>query len=223
MVTLEIATQPEYQKIEKEGNILQAKADALVIVDDESRTQAAEELKRVSLRVSQVEQLTESPWRSALNAYEEVQQWRKNLIARFTGPKKTYAAKIGEWDMKIAEKRRKEAELAEAKARALAEEQRRKEIEAAKKAKDKEAVAALKEAPLDIKPASPKTQAPTKVDGVSTRFEWKLDVIFNPNMLPREFLCPDEKKIKDRIKALGGAHGIPGVKAIQVPITSGRV
>ncbi len=33
-------------------------------------------------------------------------------------------------------------------------------------------------------------------------------------------ICIDN--IKDRIKRLGGAHGIPGVKAVQVPIVSGR-
>lgn len=222
MNTLEVSTRPEFQKIEAEGNELQARADSIEIVDDETRSLAANELKAISIRVTQVEALTESPWRSALNAYEEIQKWRKDLIARFTNPKKTIAAKIGSWDLKIEEKRRQEAAKAEEKARKEAQAKRDAEIAAAKAAKDKEAVKALKEAPLIVQPAAPKTQAPSKVSGVSTRFEWRLDVIFNPSALPREFLCPDEAVIKARIKSLGGNHGIPGVKAIQVPVTSGR-
>jgi hypothetical protein len=218
-----IATKPEYKKIEAEGNALQVKANAIQIIDDDTRIEAAEALKSINIRVAQVEALTESPWRSALTAYEEVQAWRKDLIARFTGPKKTVASKIGEYDMKIAEKRRKEAEAAEAKARAEAEEQRRKEIEAARKAKDKEAMQALKEAPLVIAPAAPKTQEPTKVQGVSSRFEWRLKSIFNASAVPCEFHEISERKIKERIKSLGGGHGIPGVSAEQVPIVSGRI
>lgn len=219
----ELVANPEYKKIEQEGSALQVRADSIQIVDDMTRTDAAEALKGVNLRVNQVQALTETPWRSALTAYEEVQQWRKDLIARFTGPKQIISAKIGAYDMKIAEKRRKEAEAAEAKARKQAEEARAAEIAAAKKAKDKEAVKALQEAPLVVAPAAPKTQEPTKVQGVSSRFEWKLDVIFSPQSVPREYCEPSEKIIKERIKRLGGAHGIPGVRAIQVPIVSGRV
>ena len=162
------------------------------------------------------------PHGGSLDASEEIQKWRKDLIARFTGPKKTIAAKIGAYDFEIQEKRRKEAAAAQAKADKEAAERRAEEIAAAKKARDKEAVEALKAAPIVSVPVAPKTQEPTKVEGVSTRFEWRLESIFNPAALPREFLMPDERMIKARIKSLGGAHGIPGVKAVQVPIVSGR-
>lgn len=232
METTVLAEKPEFQKIEKEGASLQEQANSFIIKDDESRAEAAEALKQINIRVSQVETLTESPWRSALNAYEEVQQWRKNLIAKFTGPKKTYAAKIGEWDLMIATKRRKEQEIADAKALKEANEKRQAEIAAAKKAKDKAAVEELKSAPVIPVAAAPKTQEPSKVSGVSTRFEWKLSSINGPKV-PAEFhvivqktdgtyVCKCVDIIKDRIKSLGDNHGIPGVSAKQVPITSGR-
>lgn len=216
----ELATNPEYKKIEQEGSALEIKAASIQIVDDGTRIDAAEALKGVSVRVTQVEALTEPPWRSALTAYEEVQQWRKDLIARFVGPKKAIAAKIGAYDMMVADRRRKEAEKAEAEDRKRAEEVRAAEIAAAKKAKDKDAVKALRSAPLDVMPTAPTTQEPTKA-GVSSRFEWKLEVIFSPSSVPREYCEPSEKIIKERIKRLGGAHGIPGVRAIQVPIVRG--
>lgn len=221
-MTTQIAENTEFKKLEKEGTDFQLKASALVITSDTERSAAAEFLKVLSNRVGQVEALTMGPWRSALTAYEEIQQWRKGLIEKFSGPKKTVAGLIGQWDLKIAEKRRKEDEAADAKARAIAEEQRRKEIEAAKKAKDKEAVQALKQAPLVVAPSAPRTQEPTKVKDVSSRFEWKLDSVYNPAAVPCEFHEISERKIKDRIKSMGGAHGIPGVRAIQVPIVSSR-
>lgn len=219
---MELMEKPEFREAEQEGSELQLKAEAFIIIDDATRTEAAEELKRISLRVSQVEALTESPWRSALESYEAVQKWRRDLIARFLGPKKTYAKKIGDWDLAIEQKRRIEAAKAEEKARKDAEDVRRAEIAAAKKAGDKAAAKELQQAP--IIPAAPviKTPAPTKVGGVSTRFKWVLDVVYNPTIVPDEFWVIDESKIQDRIKSLGKNHGIPGVRAKEVPITSGR-
>lgn len=230
----EMIEKPEFKKIEQEGTALQIKADAIVIVDDATRKEAAEFLKMLTLRETQVELLTEEPWRAALAGYEKIQQWRKGLIARFTNPKKTVKERIGQYDWNIAEKKRKEDALAEVKARAAAQKARDAEIAAAKKSKDAEAVEALKQAPLVVAPIASKTQAPAKVEGVSTRFEWKLESIFNAMAIPLEYhtivqkpdgtyICRCVDNVKARIKSLQGAHGIPGVKAVQVPIVSGRV
>lgn len=216
-------TKPEDKQIIERTNKLQRRADAIQITDDESRTEAANFLKECAEYADQLTPIVDPPWRIALDAYEKIQKWRKDLVDLVKKPKTTTAAKIGAYDFTIEEKRRREAAIAEAKARKQAEEDRAAEIAAAKAAKDKEAVKALKEAPLVVAPIAPKTQAPSKVQGVSTRFEWKLDCIFNPSALPREFLIADESKIKARIKSLGGNHGIPGVKAVQVPVVSGRI
>lgn len=230
----EMIERPEFKKIEQEGTALQIKADAIVIVDDATRKEAAEFLKTLTLRETQVEFLTEEPWRVALIGYEKIQQWRKRLIAGFTNPKKTVKERIGQYDWNIAEKKRKEDALAEVKARAAAQKARDAEIAAAKKSKDAEAVEALKQAPLVVVPIASKTQAPAKVEGVSTRFEWKLESIFNPSLIPAHYhtivqktdgsyICKCVDNIKNQIKSLGGAHGISGVKAVQVTIVIGKV
>lgn len=222
MPTVTIAT-PDDKQIVARTSRLQSRADAIEVTDDESRTEAANLLKECAAYADQLAPVVDPPWRIALDAYEKIQQWRKDIMDRVTKPKKTVAAKIGAYDFAVEEKRRREAAIAEAKARADAEKKRQAEIAAAKAAKDREAVKALQNAPLVVTPAAPRTQAPTKIPGVSTRMEWKLDVIFNPAALPREFLVPDVGAIKARIKSLGANHGIPGVKAVQVPITSGRL
>lgn len=52
---------------------------------------------------------------------------------------------------------------------------------------------------------------PAKVEGLSMRKQPHVK-IENPKKLPREYLMPDEKKIKGVVKALKFAHNIPGVK-----------
>lgn len=221
-MTTEIATNPEFQKLEKEGMELQARADAFIITDDLTRQQAAEELKGINSRIPMVEALTETPWREAMNSYDKIQKWRKGLIDRFLNPKKTYAAKIGEWDLTIQQKRQKESAAAQAKADAKARAQREADIAAAKARKDKEAVQALKEAPIAVAPAVVKTQEPTKVQGVGTRFKWVVDQIFDPNQIQRRWLVPDRQNIEKHVAATGAAHGISGITVKQVPIVSAR-
>lgn len=217
-----VINKPEYKQIEKEANALQVKSEKIVIVDDLSRQEAAEHLKTCSAYMDRMEPIVDHPRKVAYSAYEEIRRWKDDLISRIKGPKTTISKKIGEWDLKIEEKRLREASIAEAKAREEAEKNRQAEIRAARKAKDAEAVQALKRAPVVVAPVVPKTAAPTRVEGVSTRFEWKLESIFNPSAVPCEFHEISERKIKERIKSLGGAHGIPGVKAVRVPIVSGR-
>lgn len=217
-----VMQKPEFKQIEKEANNLQVKSDKIQIVDDQTRQEAAKHLVVCSTYIARMEPVIDRPRSIAYEAYLEIQNWKKGVMDRIIGPKETIAAKIGAWDFSIQEKRREEARRDEEKARARAQAERVAEIAAARKAKDDEAVKALKDAPVIVVPTAPKTQEPTKVQGVSTRFEWRLESVFNPAALPREFLMPDERAIKARIKSLGGSHGIPGVKAVQVPIVSGR-
>ena len=53
----------------------------------------------------------------------------------------------------------------------------------------------------------------TRVDGVSFRYEWDFEIV-NPAAIPREYLMPDEKKIRGIVRALKGATNIPGVRAV---------
>ncbi len=95
-MTTELATKPEYAKLTEEAKTLQIAAQSFQVTDDASRAEAADRLKKMSLRLTQVDALTFSPWNSIKTAYEETRDWRNGLVALFTGPKKTYAVKIGD-------------------------------------------------------------------------------------------------------------------------------
>lgn len=100
-------------------------------------------------------------------------------------------------------------------AQAAAEEERMAEAERLEKeGRKEEAEAAI--APAAIEQAVQERQTyvsttPAKVEGVSMRKQPHIK-IEDPTKIPREYLMPDEKKIKGVVKALKFQHGIPGVR-----------
>ena len=209
--------------IEQEGMNLEAQAAALVIRNDADYQLAGKCFTELKAKLKDAEPPLEEQVSRTHKTWRETRAWADKILDPWKNAYKTYGVKIGEWDMKVRLKRRKEEEAAEAKADAEARAKWDAEIAEAKKRNDKEAVAELKAAPIVAAPIAIKTQEPTKVQGLNTRYAWVLDRITNPTIVPDEFWVIDEKLIKDRIKSLGKNHGIPGVVAKEVPITSGRV
>ena len=73
---------------------------------------------------------------------------------------------------------------------------------------------ARKEAELQPVPDIP---APAKAEGVSLRENWTFEIV-DESLIPREYLIPDEVKIRKVVVALKDKTNIPGVKAINRPI-----
>ncbi len=64
--------------------------------------------------------------------------------------------------------------------------------------------------PAPIAVAMPVIEAP-KAEGTVVRHDWGYRIV-DPGMIPREYLIPDEPKIKRIVKALKGETKIPGVE-----------
>jgi uncharacterized phage infection (PIP) family protein YhgE len=60
-----------------------------------------------------------------------------------------------------------------------------------------------------------------KVAGTSVRSDWDFKIT-NPDLIPREFLTPDEAKIRAYVKAAKRPDAIPGVEAFETKIISTR-
>lgn len=213
---------PDVKDIQESGSMIESRADMVEIVDDESNLSAQALLQEINKKIKVIEPVLEEPVVEANKLHKRLRAWADGYLNPFYNAKKSVAAKIGAWDMAIQEQRRREAAEADRKAREKAEKERQAQILAAKKAKDKEAVEALKSAPLEVKPVAPKTPEASKAQGVNVRYKWVLDQVFNPLIVPNEFKVINTTLLNDRIGRLGNAHGIPGVSAKQVPITSGR-
>jgi len=63
----------------------------------------------------------------------------------------------------------------------------------------------------------PDIPAPAKADGVNLRDNWTFEIV-DESLIPREYLIPDEVKIRKVVVALKDKTNIPGVKAINRPI-----
>jgi hypothetical protein len=105
-----------------------------------------------------------------------------------------------EQQRKVEEEARKERERAEAKAK-----------EWAAKGNEKKAEEWLDKSEAVIAPV---IQAPdTKAAGISTREDWDFEIT-DANLIPRDYLIPDDKTIRAFVKATKGKKEIPGVKII---------
>lgn len=118
----------------------------------------------------------------------------------------------------FAREERQRAELA----RQLAEEAERKarREEAARLAalgKEKEAVAVVS-APM---PAPKIEPPPKKIKGISSRQVWRAKIV-NVDLVPREYMIPDQKMLDQKVNASKGAITIPGVEVYEDAVTSVR-
>ena len=67
---------------------------------------------------------------------------------------------------------------------------------------------------------APVAPAP-KVKGISTRKKWSFEIA-NADLIPREYLIPNEVAIGGVVRALKGATNIPGIRVVSTNIMSAR-
>ena len=72
-----------------------------------------------------------------------------------------------------------------------------------------------------IRHLAPTASAPQKVAGLSARENWDFEIV-DANLIPREYLMPDEKKIRQIVKAMKSQTNIPGIRAFSDSIISAR-
>ena len=128
-----------------------------------------------------------------------------------TDAKAIWTSKKRKFEYDVEQRRQEEVRKAAEKARKEAEAVRAKEIAEAKKLGDKEAAAALKQAPLNVVAEAPRTAEVPKVEGMrrsSPIWSWEYT---DRNLIPQELLIPDEKEITARVKRGGPQTRIPGI------------
>lgn len=212
---------PDDDDAKRQGSQMVTQAQELVIDNDDTYEHAGawlQELKSVGRRL--MERL-DAPCKKAHEAWKLMVKVREDASAPFQTAESIVKQKMGKYQWDIAEKRRKEEEAARRKAEKEAQEKRAREIAEAKRLKDKEAVEALKIAPIEVAAVEAKTPEAPKVDGVSYRKVWKVQSV-DPSKLPQRYLMPDIKAIESTVRGLGAKHGIPGVTVVEETITSVR-
>lgn len=216
-----VLQQPDDAEARGEAALIVKQANEIAIKstwDYENAGLFLRNIKGVGKRI--LERLDE-PCKKANAAWKAMVKVRDEALAPFDTAEALVKQKMAKYESDMETKRREEQRKLEEKARKEAEERRAKEIADAKKAKDKEAVANLQQAPLDIHAPTLRTPETPKVEGVTHRKVWRVQSV-DAAKLPLRYLTPDMKAIEATVRGLGGRHGIPGVVVVEDTITSVR-
>jgi len=215
-------TAPETKEIEVVGLNLHKKAFALQIVDTVSYETGGELLAGIKAQINKIKPQLDEPCEKANQLHKWLTGLRWKVLNPFLNAESEVKRKLAAYQWKQEEKRRREDEKNRAKAQIEAEAKRKAEIEAAKKAKDKEALAELKAAPIVPEMTQlPKTPEPPKLEGTSFRTVWKFRII-DVNKIPRKHMVPNEQSIGQVVRALGKNAGIDGIEIYPEQIVSSR-
>ena len=176
------------------------KCDNFIITSDESLSDAESLAKDAKKIEKAIEEKRVEITKPILDRKKEIDDFAKNLIVDLTAGIKSLRERI------LKYKQEQEAKRAEELKR-LEEERKRKEEELKQQMQadqpiDQKDIQELQE----IKQQQAQTISAPASKGISK--VWTYDII-DENAIPREFLCPDEKKIKEAVK--NGVREIPGV------------
>jgi len=209
---------------ERQAEITQA-AEQLVIRDQETYVIAAKMRKAIAAMVEEIRSAFRPIIKAAHAAWQEALGKEKVYLRPWADADERLRAKVAGY---LVEERRK-ADAAEAERQAALREKARIQQEAIDKAvaadqagKRAEAnrildLGAREELKIVIPPPAPR---PAPSQGTHLRTYWRFRIT-NPDLVPRNFCSPDDKKIDGVVQLMHDKHGIPGVDAYieHIPVT----
>ena len=225
---------------------LEVVAYQIVVSDKASADECGQFLKHCAARKKAIEEEFKPICDAAFRAHREAVAFRDKVLATVEPASALARDKLATWQRAEEARLREEARIkqeAENERRRIeyerqmkeAEEQRQREeaerwaaLAAAKAAKDKAAMEAIKAAPPPVvayvappEPAYVAPAPPPKVAGFSRPKTWKAEVI-NMAELPREYMLPNQQALDSLAKSTKGAVKVPGVRFYEVETTSVR-
>lgn len=173
------------------------------------------EIKALNKKLTDVEKSLCDPFKSAV---KRLQGWNSEFFEIAEKAERNIKNAMLKWNEKQERiKKVEEARLKKLEDDRIAKEKAKleKKIEKAELKGDTDKVESLEEQKDSIVPMVAQVQLNTpKVDTVNyaIRFSFEIE---NVNLIPREYMTPDEKKIRGVVTAMKELTDIPGVKVIQ--------
>jgi hypothetical protein len=213
--------EPEIKDLQVSNGDMSAQVAALRVTDDASFALGGAMLLEIKKRYKLVEERFAEPVSLAHKAHKAMTSLRDSVLS----PLKQYEAQIkgqlGTYQMEVERKRREEAERLRRQAEAQAEADRIAKAQDQMDKGDLKACEKTLSAPIQVEPVRIVTPEPPKVAGVSFKDDWRFE-IENVNLIPIEYMVPDEKAIARVVKALGSKTNIPGIRVWAEKVVSGR-
>lgn len=229
-----MANELDTVEIARESSQVVKQADAMIVADVGGYEQASVFLRMVKTVADKIEELYGPRIASAYALHKGLLSDKKKFTDPLDRASGNVKGKMQAWSMEEERKRRQEEARIreqlrrEEEDRRLAEAAELERLAQAEAASGNQAVAVemMKSAetlitePIYAPPIVLPAAVP-KVEGVSTRTDWKFRVV-DASKVPDEYKLVDEVKIGKVVRALRESTNIPGIEAYPVQVTSTR-
>jgi hypothetical protein len=145
-------------------------------------------------------------WKAAIATKKSITDPLDSIVSRL-------AEEIVRWEDEQEAKRLKEEQEARAKAMKEEEDLRLAEAESLQKAGHAEAAEEVLSSPIEPPPVIVPKIVP-KVANQGTLETWGGFEVIDQNIVPRDYLCVDEQKVRGYIKAMKSSAKIPGIRVL---------
>lgn len=213
--------EPEIHDLQVSSGDMLGQASTLTVADDASFARGGEMLLEIKRRAKIVDERFAEPVSLAHKAHKALTTLRDSVLSPFKQAETTIKGKLGTYQMAVEKQRRDEADRLRRQAEAQAEADRIAKAEAQMDSGDIKGCEQTLAAPLKVEPVRAATPEPVMPQGISMRENWKFE-IENVNLLPLEYMLPDEGAIGKVVRALGSKTNIPGVRVFCEKVVSGR-
>lgn len=219
---IETSLEQEARQIGNEALTIVGQATGLQVINNETRTRAAELGRIIAGLDKQAKEKFDAIKEPLNRAKNEIMAWEHSVRDPLENAKKYLSREIGTYDqeqekIRQAEERRLQEiarQEAEAEAKRKAEEQALQDAIELEAAGDHVTAQAVLNNPAPIPVYVPPvivSKIVPKAEGVSVATNWNFRIT-DEAVIPREYLMVDEKKIRQVVKALKNKCAIPGIE-----------
>ena len=215
-----MANELDTVEIARESSQVVKQADAMIVADVGGYEQASVFLRMVKTVADKIEELYGPRIASAYALHKGLLSDKKKFTDPLDRASGNVKGKMQAWSMEEERKRRQEEAGIREQLRREEEDRRLEEAVQLEKDGHGQRAATILAEPIEAPPIVLPAAVP-KVEGVSTRTDWKFRVV-DASKVPDEYKLVDEVKIGKVVRALRESTNIPGIEAYPVQVTSTR-
>ncbi len=213
-------------QIDTEAIVISQASAGLEVTDKASADRASEIIVAGKKLIKAIKDYFDPMKKAADEAKRRILEAERQELSKIEPVVADLSAKVSRW-LADEERRRREAEEArrraerdrlmlEAELAMKAKEAERIKNESERRVFEDQVINEIAQREAELQPV-PDVPTMSKAQGVTLRDNWSFEIV-DESLIPREFLKPDEVKIRSVVIAQKDKTNIPGIKAVNRPI-----
>ncbi len=213
-------------QIDTEAIVISQASAGLEVIDKASADRASEIIVAGKKLIKAIKDYFDPMKKAADEAKRRILEAERQELSKIEPVVADLSAKVSRW-LADEERRRREAEEArrraerdrlilEAELAMKAKEAERIKNESERRVFEDQVINEIAQREAELQPV-PDVPTASKTQGVTLRDNWSFEIV-DESLIPREFLKPDEVKIRSVVIAQKDKTNIPGIKAVNRPI-----